>query len=320
MTFGEFQEQRFHQCVNCGIWGEPQDFLRDSRTLKNCPICREKDQNSNRDHEKRKEQQKEKQYYKAYRARKREADEEGFLKHNAEVMKKWRESNHEYWREYCRNNLVVNLNGIRGQSKKKGLAWDLTTEQAKEIMSRSCFYCGQMHEKGFGGIDRLENHKGYTLDNVVGCCGVCNFIKHALDPLTFVQRCEHLSVVNNIKSGEIHPHLFPNGESIGYQGYVSRAKRKGFDIITKDEYDSIFSLRPTCTYCKAALGSGMDRIDNSKGYTLDNIAPCCSECNYMKGGLETREFLDKCAMIRLDEQKIAIVSGIVREMNSRAKR
>lgn len=38
--------------------------------------------------------------------------------------------------------------------------------------------------------------------------------------------------------------------------------------------------------------SSIDRLDSSKGYTLDNCVPCASEVNLMKGTLSVREFHD----------------------------
>ena len=37
-----------------------------------------------------------------------------------------------------------------------------------------------------------------------------------------------------------------------------------------------------CTYCGLS-STGADRIDNSLGYTLDNILPACGECNRVRG-------------------------------------
>lgn len=37
--------------------------------------------------------------------------------------------------------------------------------------------------------------------------------------------------------------------------------------------------------------NGLDRIDNAKGHTHDNIVPCCSTCNMMKGTLTLEVFL-----------------------------
>lgn len=38
--------------------------------------------------------------------------------------------------------------------------------------------------------------------------------------------------------------------------------------------------------------NGIDRIDSTKGYTLDNCVPCCSKCNKMKNTYTKEEFLD----------------------------
>lgn len=40
-----------------------------------------------------------------------------------------------------------------------------------------------------------------------------------------------------------------------------------------------------CTYCgdsTGVTGSGLDRLDSSKGYTPDNVTPCCRDCNVAK--------------------------------------
>jgi hypothetical protein len=51
--------------------------------------------------------------------------------------------------------------------------------------------------------------------------------------------------------------------------------------LTFDEYFDIIS-RP-CRYCNSDIsqgaGSGLDRIDNDKGYILGNVSPCCADCN-----------------------------------------
>lgn len=37
--------------------------------------------------------------------------------------------------------------------------------------------------------------------------------------------------------------------------------------------------------------NGIDRVDNLKGYTLDNCVPCCKNCNRMKANLTKEDFL-----------------------------
>jgi hypothetical protein len=37
--------------------------------------------------------------------------------------------------------------------------------------------------------------------------------------------------------------------------------------------------------------NGVDRVDNSIGYTEDNVVPCCGTCNRMKLDMGKKEFL-----------------------------
>lgn len=79
----------------------------------------------------------------------------------------------------------------RDTAKRKGLEWALTFKQAVDIMTQDCHYCGDppsfVTEKHWprplngtftrNGIDRVDNTRGYTLDNVVPCCRQCNSAK-----------------------------------------------------------------------------------------------------------------------------------------------
>lgn len=83
------------------------------------------------------------------------------------------------------------LNGLFKQYKnralKRGLVFSLTLEQFSEITSKDCAYCGSKgrqvsRSRGYGhyvynGIDRIDNSKGYQVDNCVTCCKWCNSAK-----------------------------------------------------------------------------------------------------------------------------------------------
>ena len=47
-----------------------------------------------------------------------------------------------------------------------------------------------------------------------------------------------------------------------------------------------------CRYCGILNNNGIDRIDSSKGYEINNCAPCCTRCNYMKNALSESEFFN----------------------------
>ena len=58
-------------------------------------------------------------------------------------------------------------------------------------------------------------------------------------------------------------------------------------------------LSKNCFYCNDNVKIGIDRVDSSKGYTIDNVVPCCSKCNWMKGVLSKEDFINQCKKISL---------------------
>lgn len=77
------------------------------------------------------------------------------------------------------------------RSKKRNLSFTLTIDEFKAIVKQSCFYCDAKPQQILtrrkdptqhilvNGIDRVDNSKGYELDNCVPCCGFCNVMKSA---------------------------------------------------------------------------------------------------------------------------------------------
>jgi len=62
-------------------------------------------------------------------------------------------------------------------AKERAIPWSIPLWEYVELRSKSCFYCGgQLNKRGIG-LDRLENSKGYSVDNVVPCCFDCNSVK-----------------------------------------------------------------------------------------------------------------------------------------------
>lgn len=70
----------------------------------------------------------------------------------------------------------------RTSAKVRGLEFTLTDEQMDELFASNCYYCNAEPREGqytftYNGIDRVDNTKGYTPDNVVACCKTCNNAK-----------------------------------------------------------------------------------------------------------------------------------------------
>lgn len=89
-----------------------------------------------------------------------------------------------------------------------------------------------------------------------------------------------------------------------YDKYKYSAQKRGYEFsMTYDAFCSV--IVDNCFYCgkepsqeftlpratnNSLVYSGVDRIDNSIGYTNTNIRPCCKECNRIKWEMSIEEF------------------------------
>lgn len=76
-----------------------------------------------------------------------------------------------------------------------------------------------------------------------------------------------------------------------WQNYTRGAKDRGFEFaLTLAQVEEL--VGKPCTYCGAPPRNGIDRIDSSAGYTIENSAPCCTICNFMKSTMPVQQFLE----------------------------
>lgn len=89
-----------------------------------------------------------------------------------------------------------------------------------------------------------------------------------------------------------------------FNDYSSSAKLRNYSFsLNKKEFRTL--IERNCYYCDvppyprykkqtahAILANGIDRKDNSKGYSKSNCVPCCKICNRAKSSLSEEEFLN----------------------------
>lgn len=90
---------------------------------------------------------------------------------------------------------------------KRYLEFFLTKEEFVSFMYGNCFYCDspplncmrkqkvtgeESHQ--FNGIDRVNNEIGYTLDNCVSCCKLCNHAKNNLSKEEFISLAKKIAL------------------------------------------------------------------------------------------------------------------------------
>ena len=85
-----------------------------------------------------------------------------------------------------------------------------------------------------------------------------------------------------------------------YKVYIKAATERGFDITI--DFDIFSALVNTvCHYCNHSTPgevNGIDRVDNTIGYTKENCVSCCWTCNRMKHAYHKNFFLQKCHIIK----------------------
>jgi len=71
-------------------------------------------------------------------------------------------------------------------AKSRGIKVDLNTQYYSDLISMGCLYCGDsLSDKTGTCLDRQDSKQGYTNQNVVGCCHICNYAKRTLSDDAF---------------------------------------------------------------------------------------------------------------------------------------
>lgn len=96
------------------------------------------------------------------------------------------------------------------EAKNRNLIFDLTYDEFLLLIKQNCYYCNSNPDKtkiikrtmdtiifDYSGIDRKDNNSGYTKDNCVPCCWMCNKTKSALSFEEFIKW------INKLKSHDI---------------------------------------------------------------------------------------------------------------------
>lgn len=77
------------------------------------------------------------------------------------------------------------------EAKYRDLDFDLSLDEFSIMTKQNCFYCGIIPSKltrykqangqyTYNGVDRVDNSRGYYVDNCVACCETCNRAKRTM--------------------------------------------------------------------------------------------------------------------------------------------
>jgi hypothetical protein len=73
---------------------------------------------------------------------------------------------------------------LRDTAKRHGKEFSITREEYGRIRKQLCRYCnGEL--PNFGGVDRINNNRGYVSGNCGPCCRTCNVAKNSMSVRAF---------------------------------------------------------------------------------------------------------------------------------------
>jgi hypothetical protein len=87
-------------------------------------------------------------------------------------------------------------------AKNRKLQFDVTFEHFMNLLKDNCFYCNSepsniyfksYYNTPYNGVDRINNELGYTNDNIVSCCKICNISKNNYSTEVFFDWIQRIS-------------------------------------------------------------------------------------------------------------------------------
>jgi len=100
--------------------------------------------------------------------------------------------------------------GYKYSAKERGLEFTLEFEDFCKLTEKNCYYCNSIPKTKifpeakslininnyYNGLDRINNEKGYIIDNLVTCCIICN---RAKCKLTYYEWIDYLNNLTNYR-------------------------------------------------------------------------------------------------------------------------
>lgn len=261
-------------------------------------------------------------YWADARARQIEKEGDDYWNNRAVDAKKWRGNNKEKVEESNkkrRYSCDVRISSEINRAHKDGIKWDLDTNYAKELISNECFYCNGFNETSINGIDRFNNDIGYTMQNAIPCCDICNTMKSDFNIITWTHQIEHILTIQKKINGKLYPDAtFDCPRGGDYSSSKRNAVKDYVNDIGKDEFINL--TKNNCYYCDKSNTpgkhhNGVDRVNSNIGYKKDNCVSCCGFCNKIINKYDWDIVTDKFLKIYNNKNKILLNECSLKEFN-----
>ena len=206
----------------------------------------------------------------------------------------------DYKNEHCKNLEGYYKTYITDTLRRGHGDFQINFEEFEKLVKSPCYYCKEISQ--INGIDRINNELGYTNDNCVAACWMCNRMKHFYHPEFFLNKCKIISK-EITPTKEFYKKWSLYYTRSNYKNYTTYKReteehRKLEFEISQQQWDWI--TRSPCYLCgyQDAHGIGLDRVDNTiRKYTFDNCRPCCGSCNNMKNELSFTQVIEHAKLI-----------------------
>lgn len=158
---------------------------------------------------------------------------------------------------------------------------------------------------------RKEGRTGYWVNCRCDCGTVKEIRLGSMSPKGHTQSCGCLGKQRRLEANTGNTYMrLPAGENarnrLIHRYRRGAIERNLFWDLTREEFFKL-CLAP-CHYCDlpasnkwtpgnahgSVVYSGIDRVDNEKGYTRGNCVPCCASCNYKKNSV-TRRIIERAS-------------------------
>ena len=189
---------------------------------------------------------------------------------------------------HCREDYFLEEAKKKYVGKKNGVLECIDVKQDKEKKAKNgyrtmaickCSVCGNVSEVR---ADRLQNSK-----YIPQSCTYCSADLHrrkTTERYQKVYQCE-----GEEYNDKIH-------DASRLHSIIGNAKGRNINFNLSEE-QAISILHQDCYYCGKPHADGIDRIDSTKEYSLDNCVPCCGVCNIMKNKFDYNTFFDHIKLI-----------------------
>jgi hypothetical protein len=201
---------------------------------------------------------------------------------------------HVLWNQYVKS------------AQKRKIDFTISKALFQTLILKPCFYCQHQKEGEANGLDRLNNNAGYVEDNIVSCCELCNNLKGSQHPQEFIDKMQAIHTYSTSNTPiakeriETWNTTYSSKSTPNYKSYAKSANSRCITFcLSETEFADI--IKKPCYLCGLAVSetnkNGIDRVNNSLGYQLENCRACCGHCNLLKRDMAYDDLADKAARI-----------------------